>query len=140
MHHAHRTTLRPRTHLEHTESDCHTEEDVGITPVQAIQLTGTALVKQAEKRQNNHRKYQNPWQLMNYGGFSLVSLPTGAIPGYSKGIYKMITFNFENPESEKVNKQQVCCNGLLGPRQRNWPLCAVIVFGHRTYPNVCEVN
>ena len=29
---------------------------------------------------------------------------------------------------------------ILGPRQRNWPLCAVIVFGHRTYPNVREVN
>ena len=31
-------------------------------------------------------------------------------------------------------------HGVLGPRQRNWPLCAVIVFGHRTYPNVREVN
>ena len=29
---------------------------------------------------------------------------------------------------------------ILGPRQRNWPLCAVIVFGHRTYPNVSVVN
>ena len=29
---------------------------------------------------------------------------------------------------------------LLGPRQRNWPLCTVIIFVHRTYPKVREVN
>ena len=29
---------------------------------------------------------------------------------------------------------------ILGGRQRNWPLCTVIIFVHRTYPKVHEVN